>query len=135
MFGVLTLECIGWRTGVGRGFAAALADDFNRKVRRPWCARIVGLYSTGSFCYDFLRGQIDYRNSNGAGSRGVTMTFYPEAGGVYKAHYFTSWRSSADRFFRVADDGAIVDMTEEEARRWAIREDWAKTCATPQRRA
>lgn len=113
MLSCVRYEAIGWGAPGGRyDIAQAFADAFTRNIRKPWCARVVGFFPSGKPRYEFLRGIIDYRNSNSRMTRGVEMVFYPESGGIYHGHYFTSWKSSRDVWFRVSDDGDVIEMPE-----------------------
>lgn len=95
----------------------------------PWCAEITGLYSTGAFCLRFLDRQIRFEESNSKMSRGVMFHFYPETGRCYAAFRRTSWRNMERFWFRVSDDGAMVEITESEARTWAEKLGLEKTCS------
>lgn len=131
MLGFVSCEWIGFRASGATGRYAYLADQWSRKIRRPWCGRVKGMSTHGALLYDFLDGKIDYGESNGEGTRGVRLTFYLYSGYVYKVHDFTSWRSDRDRFVTVNEDGDLEEITEEDAKQWAINEDWAKTSTKP----
>ena len=124
MLSHIQLEAIGFdQTKLPLGFGAAAWKQM------PWCAEVVGLYSTGAFCLRFLERKIDFDESNSKMSRGVLFHFYPETGKRYAAMRRLSWRHLERFWFRVADDGAIVEIDETEARAWAEKLDWEKTCS------
>ena len=95
----------------------------------PWCAEVVGLYSAGALCLRFLERKITFEESNSKMSRGVLFHFYPETGRRYAAFRRTSWQHCERFWFRVGGDGAIIEIDESEARSWAEKLDWEKTCS------
>ena len=116
MFTCVSYEAIGWCAPGSRcDLAQAFATRLTRNIRKPWCAKIAGFMPSGKPRYEFLRGKVDYRNSNGQMTRGVELVFYPQSGGIYHAHYFTSWRSCRDDWFRVSDEGDIIPLCEADA--------------------
>lgn len=117
MFACVKYEAIGWCAPCHCGslLAQMLATKFMRNQRKPWCARVVGFFPSGKPKYEFLRGKVDYRNSNSVMSRGVELIFYPQSGSIYHAHYFSSWRSSCDDWFWVSDAGDIIQLAEADA--------------------
>lgn len=85
--------------------------------REPWVAKICGLNSQYGFSREFVRGEIDYSESNGCGSRGVLLRFIVEEEYLYEVYRCTSWRSS-DRFFCFWRDGELHKMSKNEVLEW-----------------
>lgn len=95
----------------------------------PWVAEVVGHTSTEAFRLRFLERTIRFEDSNSKMSRGVMFHFYPDTGKCYAAFRRTSWKSSDRFFFRVSQDGGIIEISESEAHSWAEKLDWEKTCS------
>lgn len=109
------------------------AIGYNCKMLKimPWVAEILGLWSSGKLRLKFIERNIRFEQSNSKMSRGVMFNFYPETGKCYAGLKNTSWKHSPRFYFRVADDGEIIEITEEEAHLWATKLDWEKTCCVP----
>ncbi len=95
----------------------------------PWVAEIEGLYSTGAFALKFLERQVRFDEANSKLSRGVVFHFYPRTCLHYEAFRRTSWGHSERYFFRVSESAEIVEESESEARAWAEKLDWERTCS------
>lgn len=78
---------------------------------RPWVARIDGRDPRHGLARTFLEGFTDYRDANGRGSRGVTLTYILYSGHLYEVHEFLSWTRTR-RYFCRADAGKIVEITQ-----------------------
>lgn len=77
---------------------------------RPWVARIEGRDPRHGFARTFLEGLTDYRDANGAGSRGVFLTFVLYAGHLYEVNELQSWTRTR-RYFCEVVNGAIVERS------------------------
>ncbi len=77
--------------------------------RRPWVAEITGVDSNGRLQRSFLRGQRDYRDCNGTGSRGIVVYFHLYPGKVYEVNELLTWEKSRRYFCRVVD-GRMVEL-------------------------
>lgn len=88
-----------------------------RGLRKPWCARLMGL-TRRDFDRKFLDGSLDYSGSNSVGSRGIKLIYILESASVYEALEYTSWRSSKRRYITVDDKGGIIDISRLDAERW-----------------
>lgn len=96
---------------VGRRLAHALFDD---APRRSWCAEIIGHDPRYGYARRFLSCKRDYRTANSVGSRGVYKYYILESGHIYEVSSPLSWRK-VDRYFcRVADDGSIIRLSQDE---------------------
>lgn len=95
--------------------AAAYGCAFDRRIHRPWCARLDIV--DGRVKYYFMRGHINFEKANGVGSRGVRMIFYLNSGEVYRCKRFVSSRRVEDDYIYVMPDGEVVTITKEEAMR------------------
>jgi len=80
------------------------------KALRPWVAEISGTDPRNGLARKFLKGMRDYRDANGAGSRGVFVTFvlYPEK--IYEVNQGLSWTRKRRYFCRV-EQGRILELT------------------------
>jgi len=74
---------------------------------RGWVALIRG--PGGKFRLDrqFLKPKIDYKNSNGAGTRGVQKCYLLESGNVYEVSDPKSWKCDEKYFVVVLECGTI----------------------------
>jgi hypothetical protein len=79
------------------------------RSRRPWVAEVVGKESNGQLRRIFLRGQKDYRDSNGTGSRGVILYFHLRPGKIYEVNQLLTWEKSRRYFCRV-ENGRLVEL-------------------------
>ena len=77
--------------------------------RWPWVAEIIGLAPLGKLCRSFIRGQRDYRDCNGTGSRGIMIYFHLYPGKIYEVNELLTWDKSRRYFCRVVD-GRIVEL-------------------------
>lgn len=86
---------------------------------RPWLAEITGPDPRYGYARKFLPSKTDYQAASSTGNRGVWFWWTLESGRVYQTRYRTSWAGGYQRrFIAVADDGNIIDLTEEEVRTW-----------------
>ena len=84
----------------------------------PWVAEIVGGDPRYKYLRLFLRPNVNYRDANSVGSRGVYNWYMLEYGKCYQVHERTSWRSS-DRYFCTVDKfGDVTRLDEGEVRAW-----------------
>jgi hypothetical protein len=96
----LKLECIG--------------DDNPIMPKRAWCAEIrLGLDPKYGFKRKFLRGQKDYSEANGPGSRGVYKYYNLEEGKIYEINSPQSWKHD-DRYFCRIENGEEVRLEKTE---------------------
>lgn len=66
--------------------------------RKPWVAKLT--LDGNRIVYDWQRGQVDYIDTNGAGSR-WTYLYYHLTDGVYHVGYFTSWRGQVKKYIQI----------------------------------
>jgi hypothetical protein len=88
-------------------------DYLGRDKSRPWIARLIGLDETYGFKREFVRGQIDYSQSNQIGSRGVYI-YYPLKEGLYEVNERETWTRVRRYFIRV-QGMTITEIAREEA--------------------
>jgi len=117
----LGLEFIGANTADSvrefrRGGITPNPKDLGRNHKRPWVAEITGC-SRGVLTRQFVRGQRDYSQANGTGSRGIWLFFILEYGRVYEIFERLSWTSCAQYFCTVDPFGEIHKLTREEVMR------------------
>lgn len=62
----------------------------------------------------FLRGKVDYAQSNLRGTRGVFVNYTLESGKIYHVSDPRSWRRTDKYYVTVTNEGEIVKITEEE---------------------
>ncbi len=124
--GLLSMEVIGDNTNARLRDAQQMARCFGGATagrlfdlgpnRQPWVAQILGIYTSGKFRRNFLRGQKDYSQANSMGSRGVYLRFLLSPG-VYQVHRKLSWKSERTYFARCFG-GEVAEITEQEATEW-----------------
>lgn len=100
------------------------------KTWRPWVAEIRSVSRTGKLERVFLEGLKDYRDANGAGSRGIYLTYVLREDTLYEVNALESW-SRQRRYFCRAVGGKVVEMTTDEAMRWLEARERAQTATTP----
>jgi len=81
--------------------------------KRAWCAEITGFDSKYGLKRKFLRGQKDYSEANGPGSRGIYKYYALEEGKIYEINSPLSWKND-DRYFCRIENGEENRMTKEE---------------------
>jgi hypothetical protein len=82
--------------------------------RRPWAAKLTGLWPSGKFQHTFLRGNKDYSESNSKGSRGVFIYYTLESGNYYDVYELTSWKNDDRYYCKVDVEGNIIVVDEKE---------------------
>jgi hypothetical protein len=82
----------------------------------PWVARLVSRHPRRGFDREFLRGNRDYLEANGCGSRGIYI-YYLLPEGVYEVHELVNW-SKNWRYFVRSVAGKIVEIDGDEVDRW-----------------
>ncbi len=113
MRAVLALEFIGenvwaYNRARTRGLTESLAAYERTYLQpglahqqRPWVARLTGLDMSGrGFVREFQRGQIDYSQANGTGSRGVWI-YYALKPGYYEVYARETWKRARQYFLFV----------------------------------
>lgn len=111
MLAVLKLEYI------GENYAAMFRSVGQaRLIGKPWVARLTGLDPVSGYQREFVQGEIDYREANGIGSRGVYLYFVLDPG-IYEVKERVSWKRSR-RYFVRCNGRDIDEIDEEEAREW-----------------
>lgn len=88
------------------GYGNRQVESMFRFPPRYWVAEMV--YSDKRV---FLKGKIDYSESNSKSTRGVYVNYIIESGKVYDVKSPTSWRSCDRYFATVNDDGTILRHT------------------------
>lgn len=127
MLAVLKLEYIAENYHAGKREATKHQVDVPRSVERysgmlgrdksrPWVARLIGLDVQHGFAREFLRGQIDYSQSNSVGSRGIYL-YFALKDGVYEVNERTSW-TKVRRYFILVDGAEYVEVAKEEVLQW-----------------
>lgn len=71
--------------------------------RQPWVARLLWLALLNDFERVFLRGQRDYREANGSGSRGVYLYYLLDEGPIYEVFARRTWTRSERYFLKIAE--------------------------------
>lgn len=74
-------------------------------TRRPWVAQIVGLDDCHGLRRDFLRGNRDYREANGIGSRGIMVHYFLDDG-LYEINELLTWVRERRYYLRIRDGQA-----------------------------
>lgn len=113
----LKLEAIGDNTARAiAGWKRLLGDELmgDIKVDRPWVAKLTGLFASGKFQHDFLRGNKDYTDANSKGSRGVYFWFTLESGNYYEVNDLQTWKRTERYFCKVTEEGEIEIVDERE---------------------
>jgi hypothetical protein len=111
----LKLEAIGDNTARAiAGWKRLLGDELmgDIKVDRPWVAKLTGLFASGKFQHDFLRGNKDYTDANSKGSRGVYFWFTLESGDYYEVNDLQTWKRTERYFCKVTEEGEIEIVDE-----------------------
>ena len=83
---------------------------------RPWVAMIKGYDEKFGIAREFVRGQIDYSQSNSVGSRGVYL-YYALKPGIYEVNERSTW-SKVRRFFVRVEGAAYEEISKEEVEQW-----------------
>ncbi len=81
-----------------------------------WVAEITGVDRKYGYSRKFIKGRKDYKYSNSKGSRGVLIEYILESGRIYEVKKPLSWQRSERFFCKVADNGEIVRIDEEEVK-------------------
>jgi len=117
MKATLKLEAIGDNTARAiAGWKRLLGDELmgDIKIDRPWVARITGLWPSGKFQREFLRGTNDYSEANSKGSRGVFVWYTLESGNYYDVYELVSWKNDDRYLCTVTEEGEIKIVDEKE---------------------
>lgn len=126
---VIKLENIGDDQYWARHTRSQLA--YKNRVRRP-PAYVAALGWDGSdIVKTFLRGQRDYSDANGVGSRGVCTYYILTEGYVYEVHQHLTWKRSRTYWCRI-ENSDITEMTFTEALAWLINAISELTSSKPQ---
>lgn len=80
---------------------------------KPWVAEILGLNTEYQFTRKFLKGQIDYSEASGVGSRNVFMYFILQPSTIYEINHPKTWRNT-DRYFLIIEGNDKKRLTREE---------------------
>ncbi|MEN6396105.1 MAG: hypothetical protein ABFC78_06440 [Methanoregula sp.] len=94
--------------------AQALWGDDIEAPSHPWVAKITGLWPSGKFQREFLRGTNDYSEANSKGSRGVFVWYMLESGNYYDVYELISWKNDDRYLCKVDDEGNIIYVDEKE---------------------
>lgn len=95
--------------------------------RHPWVAKITGLWPSGKFQREFLRGSNDYSEANSKGSRGVFVWYTLESGNYYDVYELISWKNDDRYYCTVTQEGDIKVVGEKEIQLFferKIMKDW-----------
>lgn len=84
---------------------------------KAWVARIVGLDPRFGLAREFLRGEKDYSNASGTGSRGVMLYYWLEAG-FYEVNERLSWKNHRRYFLQVNQDATAQEVSKEQVIQW-----------------
>lgn len=117
MKATLKLEAIGDNTSRAiAGWKRLLGDELmgDIKIDRPWVAKLTGLFASGKFQHDFLRGNKDYTEANSKGSRGIYFWFTLESGNYYEVNDLQTWKRTERYFCKVNESGEILLVDERE---------------------
>jgi hypothetical protein len=88
---------------------------------RPWVKRISGYDEEKmNFIGDFVKGQIDYSQSNSTGSRGVYL-YYPLKEGIYEVNERKTW-TRVRRYFTLVVGSEMVEIDREEVEQWLLQQ-------------
>ena len=117
MKATLKLEAIGDNTARAMaGWKHLLGDELmgDVKIDRPWVAKLTGLYASGKFQHEFLRGNKDYSESNSKGSRGIYFWYTLESGNYYEVNDLQTWKHTERYLCKVSELGEIIPVEEVE---------------------
>lgn len=83
---------------------------------KPWVAKLTGT-NGASFDRLFLRGQKDYAEANGTGSRGIWLYYFLEPG-LYEVNERKNWKRVERYFAWIVDGVTLCKLSREEAIGW-----------------
>lgn len=95
-------------------------------TRRPWVTEIVGREDSAKLVRRSLLANWQRKDANSKQTRGVYLWFILESGRLYEVRACQSWRSTRRYFCTVSEDGAIYELTPEQAAEW-VNEAWPLT--------
>jgi len=75
-----------------------------------WVAEILGFSEEFMFKRKFLKGNKDYTNSNGAGSRGIFLYFILQENKIYEIQKPIKWKKDK-RFFAIIKNNILIEIT------------------------
>ena len=81
--------------------------------KQVWVARLLSYDGYLNFEREFTKGQRDYTDANGTGSRGIFI-YYPLTPGIYEVHSRPTWQRTRRYFCRVTGT-QITEISKEEA--------------------
>lgn len=121
MKALLKLEAIGynvWQQNRG------LPKFMGSLPRRWWVARITGYDERYGYKRDFLRGQVNFTNTNSNLSRGVYIEYFLDPG-LYEVNEPVSWKNDI-RYFARSTSGKIEKISKTELNRSIGVDTWLK---------
>jgi len=89
-----------------------------------WVAKILGYDEKYNYSREFIKGQLDYSESNSKGTRGVYLYYFLDPG-IYEVKKPTSWYAS-DRYFILSEHGKIKKISEENMKRELGTSSWLR---------
>lgn len=120
MKAVIKIEAIGENTY--RQFDYYNILRLNKMLGLPnrsyWVAQILGFHLKYHYERKFLHPKVNYRKSNGVGSRGIHLWYTLESGNLYEIKRPLSWQRFERFFFTVTETGEIEKLSEDEANKW-----------------
>jgi len=120
MKAILELEAIG--DNCGCDIPHILVPLLGTMPKRYWVAEIVGFDIKYKYKRVFVKGNRDYLEANGAGTRGVFVNYVLESGHIYEVKSPETWTRTRKYFCTVTDDGDIFEIDQEAVDQWIHEE-------------
>lgn len=122
MKALLKLEAIGYSAWKKSCSLPEILSTGQKK--RCWVARITGYDPKYGYKREFVRGQVEYAESNSVGSRGVFIYYFLDPG-VYQVNAPVSWRND-ERYFILSEHGKIKKISEADMKKELGTISWLK---------
>jgi hypothetical protein len=101
---------------------------------RPFVKRLVCIDAAGNITKSALRGKKCYQDSSGTGARGVYYWYQLKEGLCYQIQRQVSW-ARTERIFVYAHNSSLIEISEDQARRWLLAVTKADKAASQTTRA
>lgn len=88
-----------------------------KELAKPWVAEIIGYHDTYHYSRKFIKGKIDFTDSNRLGSKRVFLYFMIEENKLYELKKGYS-RISGERYFFHYSNGKEHKVPKEDIERW-----------------